>query len=314
VLDEIRDGLERLHALARSPINFLAELGLAQRVVVSDQVELEPEYVQTLENSFSSGVERVTSRDPLAARSRVNAWVAQTTRGLIPELVPADGMNETFGAMLLSALYHRAAWKERFMDARPGNFSLPDGRRIQTPIMYRRGYVRYSRSPGVVVLELAYTAPGYTFVVLLPPDGRPLESLEQDLSAYSLLTWPAFLATDRLDLYFPKYTLGPGYHLRLKPALMELGMRQAFDRRADLTRMSAGRKLLVEDVYHDATIRVDEQGTTAAAAAGTHVVPVSARENQFKVDRPFLFFVREEQSGLILLFGRVVDPRATGGR
>jgi serpin B len=310
----IRDGLQRLRALTRNPINYRAELGLVQRVQVTDATDLRPDYIRTLADDFFGDTERVDWRDRAAARDRTNAWVAQTTRGLIPELVPDDGMRDPTAVVLLSALYHRAAWNDRFRDAHPGEWNLSGGKRVKTPMMYRRGVVRSTRLPDVLVLQLGYAAPGFSFVVLLPPEGQPLETLEQGLSGYSLLAWPAFLTADRLDVYFPKYSLGPGLRLRLRPALVKLGMGRAFDGRADLSGMSPKAGLVIEDVYHDATIQVDEQGTTAAAAAGTHAIPVNALEKQFKVDRPFLFFIREEESGLILLFGRVTDPRPAGGR
>jgi serine protease inhibitor len=67
-------------------------------------------------------------------------------------------------------------------------------------------------------------------------------------------------------------------------------------------------------VIHQATIDVDEKGTTASAA--TAVVMVTGGPGYqgaritFRVDRPFPFILRDRTSGAILFMGHVTDPSA----
>jgi len=59
-------------------------------------------------------------------------------------------------------------------------------------------------------------------------------------------------------------------------------------------------------------LRVDEEGTEAAAATAIKVVVTSARiapqVPEMVVDRPFLATLRDRKSGAVLFFGRIADP------
>ena len=60
-------------------------------------------------------------------------------------------------------------------------------------------------------------------------------------------------------------------------------------------------------------IEVDEEGTVAAAATAVAVnsrsLGMERKEKMsFTVNHPFLFFLRDLQTGILLFQGRVVDP------
>jgi len=92
-----------------------------------------------------------------------------------------------------------------------------------------------------------------------------------------------------------------------------MGVTDASDmNRADFSGMD-GRKLwlYISAVLHQAFVRVDEEGSEAAAATAV-MVTLGARPTRsavFRADRPFLFFIREKETGSVLFLGRVVDPR-----
>jgi serpin B len=98
----------------------------------------------------------------------------------------------------------------------------------------------------------------------------------------------------------------------LKPMLEALGMKQAFlPGAADFSGMDGTRTLYIQAVLHKAFIAVAEKGTEAAAATAVVAGRTSAPLDVLRltVDRPFLFFLRDEPTGAILFMGRVVDPR-----
>src|SRR5262249_25887398 len=101
--------------------------------------------------------------------------------------------------------------------------------------------------------------------------------------------------------------------------LAAMGMNAAFDpRRADFTGIAnppnPDDRLVLSEAFHKAFVRVDEKGTEAAAATAAVVVagppPGQIKWVEFKADHPFLFFIRDRASGLILFMGRVSDPIA----
>ncbi len=99
----------------------------------------------------------------------------------------------------------------------------------------------------------------------------------------------------------------------LKDTLAALGMKQAFQQsEADFSGMTGGRNLFISAAVHKAYISVDEKGTEAAAATGTIMTATAMRQEPppiiFRADHPFLFLIRDNQSGGILFMGRVTDP------
>ncbi len=88
-----------------------------------------------------------------------------------------------------------------------------------------------------------------------------------------------------------------------------MGMRDVFSDGADLSGMAA-QPLKLDAVVHKARIVVDEEGTVAAAASAA-IAPPSAAPPQLvelRVDRPFIFLIRDVKTGIILFIGHVMDP------
>jgi serpin B len=97
----------------------------------------------------------------------------------------------------------------------------------------------------------------------------------------------------------------------LSSVLAQMGMPLAFDpSRADFSGITTQEQLYISRVVHQANIAVDEKGTEATAATAVQIEAGVASQQQvtLHVDRPFLFAVRDTDTGAILFLGRVVDP------
>ncbi len=143
-------------------------------------------------------------------------------------------------------------------------------------------------------------------MIIVVPDAGTFANFEAGMTAASLT---AILAGARpsggADLIMPRFKFETG--VGLNDTLSALGMSEAFSDGADFSGIDGRRDLSVQAVIHKAIIAVDEKGTTAAAATGV-TVGVTSVPPTLVVDRPFLFFVRHNQTGAILFQGRVVDP------
>ena len=130
--------------------------------------------------------------------------------------------------------------------------------------------------------------------------------------------WQAALQPQQVAVALPRFTIDPKEPLELSATLIALGMKSAFDpKRADFTAMAAPRspedELFISAVFHKAFVKVDEKGTEAAAASAVVMAPRGAPPRpaaEFIADHPFVFFIVDKSSGLILFIGRVVDPSA----
>jgi serpin B len=166
------------------------------------------------------------------------------------------------------------------------------------------------------LIELSYTGGDLAMSIVLPKAVDGLAAVEGELTGPALRQWLAecdrALATEA-EVYLPKFKLN--YRLQLGKVLSDLGMASAFGARADFSGMTGSRDLHLAEVMHQAFVDVNEEGTEAAAATAVTVRVTSvARTPQFRIDRPFLFLIREKQSGSILFLGRVSDPTQSAGR
>jgi serpin B len=91
--------------------------------------------------------------------------------------------------------------------------------------------------------------------------------------------------------------------------LQALGMHRAFSNDADLSGLSDTPTYVNQVVQRD-YLQVGELGTTAAAATGVGVSIQSLTITQVELDHPFLFLVRDTQTGAILFASEITDPSA----
>ncbi|MDD5063056.1 MAG: serpin family protein, partial [Candidatus Marinimicrobia bacterium] len=63
------------------------------------------------------------------------------------------------------------------------------------------------------------------------------------------------------------------------------------------------------NVKHKTFVNVDEEGTEAAAVTSIEVGYTSVGNDiYFRVNRPFIFVLREKSSGTILFVGKIMNP------
>ena len=94
----------------------------------------------------------------------------------------------------------------------------------------------------------------------------------------------------------------------MKNILSKAGMTDVFSSsKADLSGISEGVQLFVDEVYHQAFVSVNEKGTEAAAATAIVTIRDSGRKT-FKCDHPFRFMVVENKFGNVLFEGSLSDP------
>ena len=86
-----------------------------------------------------------------------------------------------------------------------------------------------------------------------------------------------------------------------------MGMPIAFSRGADFSGMTSSKDIYIAEVMHKGFVAVDKSGTEAAAA--TFVIGKFIGGNlSVTVNRPFIFLIRDIETGAILFMGRVLNP------
>ena len=270
-----------------------------------------PEFLDLLAQNYGAGLRLVDYKSaPEPARETINRWVEEQTERKIKDLLPSGSINNLTRLVLSNAIYFKAGWLHPFDDkgTQDGAFRLLDGSTVTVPMMQESARLGYGEGQGYQVVELPYVDGEMSMVILLPAEGK-FESLAQGLSAEQLTAMLGAIEQTEVRLTLPKFTYESSF--KLKDALMRLGMVQAFDGvDADFSGMTGRPDLFIDDVYHKAFVGVDEKGTEAAAATAVvmQLKAAPTRPKEVRVDRPFIFLIRDVQTGAILFLGHVVNP------
>lgn len=270
----------------------------------------EQPFIDTLALNYGAGLHLVDFiGDPDGSRETINGWIAERTNDLIPELIPDGVIKPTTRMVLTNAIYFFAGWQTPFVKALTAKapFTNLDGTTTQVDMMaLPEAELAHAEVDGHEVVELPYVGGDVSMVVIQPRDGA-FEDFEASLDATRLTALIAALGRSYGTLRMPTLELESKFSLA--QALTELGMPTAFGGGADLTGIASLEHLFIQDVIHQGVVKVDEEGTEAAAATavvvGTDSEPVSSFE--MTVDRPYLFVIRDRPTGAILFVGRVVS-------
>jgi len=271
-----------------------------------------PQFIELLAINYGTGLELLDfQRKPEDSRTVINDWVSEQTEGKIKNLIPPGVISDLTQLLLTNAVYFNAAWQQPFRKeyTREDQFHLLDGNRVTVPMMVQTEYFPYVEGESYQAVELHYDGRELSMVVLLPIADR-FQEFENSLDPERVDLILQGLAPRNMRIKMPrfKYEYGP---VSLKTALNKMGMSLPFvPGSADFSGMDGSRDLFITDAFHKAFVSVDEEGTEAAAATAVamDVASVPPPPVEFIVDHPFIFFIRDIETGAVLFLGRIVDP------
>ncbi|MFP3896684.1 MAG: serpin family protein [Anaerolineales bacterium] len=286
-------------------------LHIANAVWGQEGYEFLSDFLQTLAENYGAGLRVLDFKtEPEESRTIINDWVAEETEERIEDLLPPGAIDPSTVLVLTNAIYFNAAWQHPFQEGatEDGTFYLPNGQEVTVPMMKQEKFLAYGEGEDYQALELPYEGEELSMVILLPQEGD-FEEFEGTLDARRIETIVQDMEFTNVALAMPKFSFE--WDASLKDTLEAMGMPAAFDAGADFSGMTGSPDLFIDDVVHKAFVAVDEEGTEAAAATGV-VMAESAPASpvEFTVDRPFIFLIRDRETGTILFIGRVMDPSA----
>jgi len=273
--------------------------------------DLVHDYVALLIACYGGLVKPLDYDNPEAARRTINRWVEDRTGGRIQNLIRQGDLSALTLLVLASAIYFKGDWASQFDPALTSDtpFWVTTGEAVTVPMMAQTEPFPYAEGEGYQAVELPYDGGELSMVILLPRAGQ-FETFESSLDAGRVSGILRDLHQEDVRLTMPKFTFDSSF--RLAQTLSDMGMPDAVVYQvADFSGMDDSRELFIGEVIHKAFVSVDEAGTEAAAASAV-VLPAAARESarpmEVTVDRPFVFLLRDIETGTILFIGRVVDP------
>jgi serpin B len=289
------------------------QLDIANALWTQTGLALQSPFVSTLTNSFGAPPQSTDfASDPAAAVEAINAWVASHTDQLITKLLGQGSITPATAFVLANAIYLKAHWVHPF-DAtltHPAPFTTSSGAVVQVPFMAQDDTsYDYGAGANYQAIDLPYVSNSLSMLAILPR-GISLTAFDHGLTATSLAKIAESLGEHNVDLLMPKLKLST--QTSLNAPLQALGMKDAFGSNADFTALTKQRALNISLVEHAADLKIDEQGTVAAAA--TAIIGPTAVERpigptvEIKLNHPYLLLLRDDASGTILFVARVANP------
>ena len=298
---DVNEGYKSLIALLRG-LDKSTEFRIANSIWYEKTFPFHASFIDESKTFFDAQVQALDFTNPSSV-DVINSWVNEATSKKIPKIIDSIDDNVMF---LINAIYFKGAWKNSFDKSKTvtAPFYALDGSAADVPLMTQSEGTRTFFGEDYAAFDLPYGNTAFSMTVVLPNKGVDINAFTENLSESRWAAIDEGMRETGYDIYLPRFKLT--WEKKLSPDLKNLGMGIAFtEGMADFTRMSpSGRQLVISEVIQKTFVEVNEEGTEAAAATSVGILPTSMPPS-IRVDRPFVFAIRERLSGTILFIGKV---------
>ncbi len=282
---------------------------IANSIWYRNTFQVENSFLETNKNWFDAEVSASDFNNP-GIVDIINNWVNDKTHEKIKTII--NNIDPNTVMFLINAIYFNGTWKYEFDkdDTYVTQFNLDNGSVEDCEMMQITGEYKYFRDSNVQIVDLPYGDGEFSMTVFLPARGNNINEFVNTLDESQ---WDYYLTNMQADsgiIELPKFKLE--YKLTMNDVLKALGMEVAFNpSAANFSRINATAQLFISKVLHKTFVKVDEEGTEAAAVTAVIINLTSVGDLEkfnMRVDRPFVFTIRENHSGSILFIGKMMQP------
>ena len=288
-----------------------SRLNIANSIWIEKSFPVNKDFTDTVASNYNSEI--VNLPFDQAAVNRINQWVSDRTNARIKHMI--DRLDPDAAMVLLNAIYFKGQWKYEFTKrlSMIRDFYLINGDTTPIPMMTQTEKFMYAESDGVQVVELPYSGDDLSMLILLPDKDKPYDEFTRIITAQKINDLKNQLSLLKGTVTIPKIELD--YELNLNDVLKSMGMGIAFEPKANFRKMiQPGQSgLYIGDVLHKAFVKINEEGTEAAASTAVIMMKATSFNPEetftFTADHPYLFIIQDNASGTILFMGSITNPK-----
>ncbi|SFD77700.1 serpin family protein [Thermophagus xiamenensis] len=285
------------------------EIEVANSVWYLESLPAKQSFKDTVEAYYDAVFKGVDFSDSDKAKEMINGWVDEKTRGKIPTII--DQISDQQYMFLVNAVYFLGKWKYQFDETATinDNFYLSDGSAIEVPMMNMKQTFPYYSDNALRAVRLPYGNGSFNMILIQPLEDVDVDQLIENMDVGK---WEAIVNNmheQNIALFLPRFEVACKYELNA--ALKNMGMELPFSAlQANFSNMIDA-QVYISEVNHKTYLKVDEEGTEAAAvtSVGMELTSVSPESTvTMKFDRPFFFAITEKNSGAVLFSGKIENP------
>lgn len=292
------------------------QLDMANAIFVNKHYTLKQQFSQHMQQYYHALAESLDFSSPTTL-GYINDWCNQQTRGMIPSIL--DKVNPDAVSYLLNAIYFKAGWSSKFdpKETKTEDFSTEGGNTIQVPLMHQNVLTKYMKNDTYSAIDFSYGSGLWNMTIMLPEEGKTTDDIIAQLAegGWSISDNPLMnmYRAYGVDLKVPRFgTKSDTDELEgtLKEILKGMGIRQVFDSKlSQVPNMCEDTNLYISMMRQKAAIEVNEDGAKASAVTVAEMEYSSAGPEEysrvdFHANRPFVYFIREASSGVLLFVGK----------
>lgn len=312
-----RYNFARIYNLLNQP-DQKYQLNTANALWAQGDYQFADEYFKVIDQYYGGKVTNMNfAAQPEPCRQTINSWVEDQTNDKIKDLIQSGQITPLTTLILTNAIYFKGTWKYQFdpEQTQEMDFRISPDEQVKVDMMFfdknEENQFNYAQTDQFQILELPYDGENLSMLILLPIIGTETKNFncqEINLDLQQIEEFKQLLTPQPVTIYLPKFKIETRY--LLNDCLTSLGMPLAFERRADFSGMTGYQDLIISLVIHQAFVEVNEEGTEAAAATAVLMerTTTAIPSNVFKADHPFLFFIQDNRTGMILFMGRITNP------
>ena len=296
---------ELLHTLNTNYDWQHCEVNVANSIWINNKLSVKEPFITENKENFDAAIETVEFND--STLHRINEWCSEMTKEKIPTIL--NDINPNDRMYLINALYFNAVWNKKFNkeNTKKESFTTENGKVVKVDMMKQRENSLYCNNKDFEITVKRYYDGEYSMLLALPKKGVKCDETAQAIMS-NLEKYLSEMSRCEVDLSMPKFTVEFGSSL--KQVLEQQGITRAFGKRAQFNGIS-DEPLCISDIMQKTYIKVDEDGTEAAAVTALRVGAMSMRPQNIipmKLDRPFVFAIIKNDSNEVLFIGKIGNP------
>lgn len=313
---------ENMTALSESMMNILPkktdylEVSLSNSAWVDDEFTVNDEWAGQIDSFYDAEVYQMDVASEKAMKA-MNNWISDSTHELIKEMIAQPFDAET-RMVLFNALYFNGKWSSPFMEnmTNEESFYMSSDEAVKVPMMSQyQEYYEYFNDNNVEGVVLPYRDGNYSFVGIMPSDkNADIREVYNTLTPQMLTELFEKRKSTFINLKLPKFEVE--FDKLLNDSLINMGLKDAFDEdKADFSKMGTtltGNPLYISIVRQKAVVKVDEEGTEAAAVTEIAMCETAALIEDEPIDvffdRPFIYFIMDMENQIPLFIGIMENP------